>query len=306
MITAIIPVRNREHLIARAIASVTSQTFAVDEIIVVDDASTDRTVAIVDQLSRSINNLKLVSLREHVGAARARNVAINMARGDLIAFLDLDDVWHVDKLLKQVKEFDLKKKVVAVFCGIVMISTEKGYPRRHIPRPSVTLEDLCHSNLLTTMSCALISKKALLDIGGFDELLPSCQDWDLYIRLSEYGELSVVQEGLVDFLMHNGNRISRDRRSVLAGHQVVFERIYGRISDSRLKRRVRASHERRMADIFSTDCFEPLRAMRHSCKGLLLAPSLEGWQNFERASKKMLKSVILGRKQATGGAEPVN
>jgi succinoglycan biosynthesis protein ExoO len=70
MITVVIPVRNREHLIARAIESVVVQTLPVDEIVVVDDALTDRTVNVADRFANSLNNLRLISLKEQLGAAR--------------------------------------------------------------------------------------------------------------------------------------------------------------------------------------------------------------------------------------------
>ncbi len=292
MISVVIPVRNREHLITRAIESVVAQTLPVDEIIVVNDASTDHTVQVVEGLTKTLNNLTLISLKENGGAANARNIGIRIAKGNLIAFLDSDDVWHVDKLSKQVKEFEANKDTVAVFCGVVIVSPDTKYRHHYIPKPDVTQVDLYHSSSLVTMSCALILKKVLLDIGGFDTSLPACQDWDLFIRLSERGKLSVVQEELVEFWRHKGNRISRNKLSVLAGHKAVFEKIYGRISDPQLTRRVRASHEMRMADIFSTDFFEPVRAIKHSCTGLILAPSSEGWRNFQSVIKSSVKNAI--------------
>jgi glycosyltransferase involved in cell wall biosynthesis len=295
MITVVIPVRNRERLVARAIESVAAQTLPPNEIIVVDDASTDRTIDIVKGFSKSLKNLKLISLKENVGAAQARNIAVKNAKSDLIAFLDSDDIWYTDKLSKQVKEFEVNKDVVAAFCGVVIISPGTEYRHHYIPKPNVTLNDLYHSSLLVTMSCALIQKKALLDTGGFDETLRNCEDWDLFIRLAECGKISVVQEELVEYWRHQGARLTREKLSVLSSHDVVFERIYRRISDPRMKRKVRASHERRMADIFSTDCFEPFRAIGHSCKGLLLAPSTEGWYNFRAVIKASLKNAISRR-----------
>jgi glycosyltransferase involved in cell wall biosynthesis len=291
MITVVIPVRNREHLIARAIESVTAQTLPVDEIIVVDDASTDRTVDAVEGFAKSLNNLTLISLKQNVGAAGARNIGINIAKGDLIAFLDSDDVWYVDKLSKQVREFEANKYVVAVFCGVVIVSYGSNYRHHYIPKPDITQADLYHSSMLATMSCALILKKALLEIGGFDASLPSCQDWDLFIRLTECGKLSVVQEELVEFWRHKGDRISRNKLSVLAGHETVCKRIYARISDPLLKRRVRASHELRMAEIFRSEFFEPFRVIRHSCRGLMLAPS---WRNIRSVIKFLIKIAVFG------------
>jgi hypothetical protein len=68
------------------------------------------------------------------------------------------------------------------------------------------------------MSCALVSKKALVQVGFLDASLPSCQDWDLFIRLREHGKISFVQEELVEFWHHKGDRISRDKQSVHLSH----------------------------------------------------------------------------------------
>jgi glycosyltransferase involved in cell wall biosynthesis len=292
MITAVIPVHNRERLIARAIESVLAQTFHIDEIIVIDDASTDSTVAVVEGLAKSLNRLTLIPLTQNIGAARARNIGIEKAKGDLIAFLDSDDVWHRDKISKQVAEFERSKDIVGSFCGVAITTAGTKYRHSYIPKPEVTQSDLYHSSMLVTMSCALVSKKALLDIGCFDALLPSCQDWDIFIRLSDRGRLCVVQEELVEFWRHAGDRISRNKASVLAGHKIVFEKIYARISDPRLKRRVRASHQMRMAEIFSTDCFEPHRAVGHMCKGFMLAPSFDGWRKSRSVIKQLMKSAL--------------
>ena len=292
MITVVIPVRNRERLIARAIESVAAQTLPPDEIIVVDDASTDRTVDIVERLSKSLKSLKLISLKKNGGAAKARNIGIQNSKGDLIAFLDSDDVWYVDKLSKQVREFDTNNNIVAAFCGVVIVKPGSDYRHHYIPKPEITLNELYHSSLLVTMSCALIKKAAILDAGGFDETLRNCEDWDLFIRLAERGNISVVQQELVEYWRHRGARLTLEKLSVLSCHEVVFERIYKRITDRRMMRKVRASHEMRMADIFSTDFLEPFRALSHSCKSLLLAPSQEGWFNFRSVLKSSLKNTI--------------
>jgi glycosyltransferase involved in cell wall biosynthesis len=296
MISVVIPVHNREHLIARAIASVVSQTLPPDEIVVVDDGSTDHTAEVVKDLTTSLSNLRLVSLKENVGAAKARNIGIESAKGDLIAFLDSDDIWYPEKLNKQVKEFKTSNNIVAVFCGLAAISFGTGRRSDHIPKPTIDLEDLYHSNTLVTMSCALISKRTLVDIGGFDVSLPPCEDWDLFIRLAEVGKISVVQEALVEQPMHQGPRISRDKQPVLAGFDAIFDKIYARILDPHLMRRVRASYEMRMADIFSSDygC-EPFRAMWHVCKGLLMAPSRDSLRNVIRVTRASLKNSIFRR-----------
>jgi glycosyltransferase involved in cell wall biosynthesis len=293
MISVVIPVHNREHLIAQAIESVVAQTHAADEIIVVDDASTDRTAEVVVGIGKRVSAVTLVCLKENVGAARARNIGIENAKGDLIAFLDSDDVWYPEKLSKQIVAFEENNKIVAVFCGLLVDSPEAGRRICIMPKAEINVEDLFHYNILMTMSCAMVRRSVLSDIGGFDELLPPCEDWDLFIRLAEVGRLSVVQEALVEQPAHEGPRISRDRQRVLAGFDAIFEKIYARISDPSLMRKVRASYEMRMADILSADyCFDPLRAITHSCKALLLRPSPNALNNLRHVIKKSCKNLF--------------
>lgn len=293
MISVVIPVHNREQLIARAIESVVAQSLAAGEIIVVDDASTDRTAEVVAGIGKRVSTVTLVCLKENVGAAKARNIGIENAKGDLIAFLDSDDVWYPEKLSKQIIAFEEDNDVVAVFCGLVADNPDTGRRICIMPKAEVSVEDLYHYNILTTMSCAMVRRSVLSDIGGFDELLPPCEDWDLFIRLAEVGRLSVVQEALVEQPAHEGSKISRDGQRVLAGFDAMFEKIYARISDPSLMRKVRASYEMRMADILSADfCFDPLRAITHSCKGLLLSPSPNALNNLRHVMKKSCRNLF--------------
>jgi glycosyltransferase involved in cell wall biosynthesis len=291
MISVVIPVHNRELLIGRALESVSAQTLPVDEIIVVNDASTDNTSKVIESFRKKVVGLKLITLKEHGGAARARNAGIQAANGDLIAFLDSDDVWFPNKLIKQVKEFETHHNVVAVFCGMA-IRERAGVCRHYIPRSNFTHIDLYHYNLLVTMSSAVIRKQSLIEVGGFDTTLKSCQDWDLFIRLSEHGLMRVVQEELIQFSKDSHDRISRDAPSVLGGHRVVFDRIHDRISNPLLKLKVHASHQMRLADIFSSDCFEPSRAIKHACKAILLGPSPRRWKTFQLVMKRIAKGPL--------------
>lgn len=293
MISVVIPVYNREHLIARAIESVVAQSLAAGEIIVVDDASTDRTAEVVVGIGKRVSTVTLVCLKENVGAAKARNIGIENAKGDLIAFLDSDDVWYPEKLSKQMIAFEEKNDVAAVFCGLVMDNPDTGRRLCIMPKAEISVVDLFHYNILVTMSCAMVRRSVLSDIGGFDELLPPCEDWDLFLRLAEVGRLSVIQEALVEQPAHESPKISRDRQRVLAAFDAIFEKTYARISDPSLMRKVRASYEMRMGDILSADyCFDPLRAITHSCKALLLRPSPNALNNLRHVMKKSCKNLL--------------
>jgi len=284
-VATVIPVRNRATFIARALNSVASQTYQSAEIVVIDDASTDGTPDIVSGLAKQIPNIHLIKLQQNVGAGEARNVGIRQASSDLIAFLDSDDIWYPEKLEKQISEFKCNNGVIAVFSGSRAIHGDRTFA--HIPPLDVTLTDLYYSNRLSTTSSAVVLKKALEEVGGFDRLLPSCEDWDLFIRLAEIGKIRVVQEELIEFWNHEGDRISNNKLGILTGDEIVRNRIYSRISDPTLLRKVRSSHQCTLADTFSSLIFEPGRATKHAFMGIALAPSARSFRILARVIKRV-------------------
>ena len=285
-ITTVIPVRNRIKFIARALNSVVAQTYRSAEIIIVDDASTDGTSGLLAKLASELTGVRIITLDKNVGAAEARNIGIRHAKGEFIAFLDSDDAWYPEKLEKQVNEFRSDNNVVAVFTGSRAVYSDRSFS--HMPPPNITLTDLFYSNRLSTTSSALISKQALIEVGGFDPSLPSCQDWDLFLRLADIGRIRVVQEELIEFLNHEEARISRDRLSILTGHEIVRSRIYGRISNRTMLRKVRSSHHCTLADIFSCLIFEPSYAAKHALLGFALAPSVQSLRILGRVIRRTM------------------
>ena len=113
MVSVIIPTYNRAHVLPRAIESVLKQTYTELELIVVDDASTDDTAAVMTAITDP--RVRYVR-KEHGGAAAARNRGIAEAKGEFIAFQDSDDVWHSDKLEKQLAYLQAER-ADAVFCA---------------------------------------------------------------------------------------------------------------------------------------------------------------------------------------------
>ncbi|MBC2037394.1 glycosyltransferase family 2 protein [Listeria booriae] len=101
LVSVIIPTYNSEATIAKTISSVLNQTHKSLEIIIVDDASNDKTVQIVQDLDKA--QISLFVLKQNIGAAEARNIALSKARGRFIAFLDSDDTWYPEKLARQLR-----------------------------------------------------------------------------------------------------------------------------------------------------------------------------------------------------------
>jgi glycosyltransferase involved in cell wall biosynthesis len=288
-VTTVIPVYNRAQFIGRALESVRVQTYPSTEVIVVDDASTDETPYVIEGLAKTLGNLILIRLPENVGAAQARNIGAKAAKGDLIAFLDSDDWWYPEKLGKQIANLQRDREIVAVSCG--MVSTGGNTYHRYIPPADISLHSLYRSNSLISCSTVLVAKKAFVRVKGFDVSLPSCQDWDLFIRLAEIGKLSVVQEELIHYSnASSGERISNNKFAVMLGHRIVFDKIYERLSDPVLFWIVRGGHECMLAEIFSSNIPEPRRALGHALKAFAMVPSLRKLQVLARAVKLIAQS----------------
>jgi glycosyltransferase involved in cell wall biosynthesis len=113
-VTVIIPTYNYGRFVADAIASVLAQTYAVFEIVVVDDGSTDETEEVVKTFGERVRYIK----QQNAGVSAARNAGIEVSSGDLIAFLDADDTWLPEKIEKQVAKFAEDAEIGLVHCGM--------------------------------------------------------------------------------------------------------------------------------------------------------------------------------------------
>lgn len=289
-ISAIIPAYNRLALLPAAIESIRRQTIPVQEIIVVDDGSTDGTREWMRALCRSTSGIRLIE-QDHGGANRARNAGARAATGELLAFLDSDDVWEPAKLRKQLARLSCCSHAVAAFTGIRLV----GGPRERVflPPDRPSLFTLRCANVLSSTSTALIRADALRTVGGFDETLPSCQDWDLWFRLRQQGELVVIREPLVRFNCGTHTRISRDADKVDRGHAIVFDRLREGVRDPVQRKRIRASHQFVLAENDMRHG-RPIRAMRHALDGLLAAPSRWGIRIAVTSIWRSLKQGMAG------------
>lgn len=124
LVSIITPLYNSEEYISETIESVLSQSHQNWEMIIVDDCSTDNGVKIIEQYADNDDRIKLIKMKKNKGAAVARNMAIKKAEGRYIAFLDSDDIWHQDKLKKQIR-FMLKNNYSFTFTSFKKI-TESG------------------------------------------------------------------------------------------------------------------------------------------------------------------------------------
>lgn len=208
LVSAVIPTRNRLDLVRRAIASVRSQTYPNVEIVVVDDGSTDGTA----EMLANVPDVRLVRLSQGVGGAGARNRGIEAASGDLIAFLDSDDEWLPDKLTQQVPRLLDQPEVGAVYSRHYSHDDETGV-RSEVHAALYTgdiTEQLFSGRCPRTVSLFTVRRKALEEVGGFDEDLPGFQDTDLWIRIASRWRFDAVDAPLTVVHNHPGSRVTTD------------------------------------------------------------------------------------------------
>jgi GT2 family glycosyltransferase len=221
-ITTVIPVYNRGHIIKRAIDSVLSQSVRPEEIIVVDDCSIDGTP---DMLESYGDKIKLIRLQNNSGPSKARNEGIRHAGTEWIAFLDSDDCWERDKLKKQVEYLTRYPFYQIMQSEEIWIRSGKRVNAcRHHKKPAGWIWGQSLERCLVSPSGVLLKKSLLERYGSFDERLPVCEDYDLWLKISRRHPvgldpaLSVIKYGgHSDQLSHQYPAMDRFRVKSLAG-----------------------------------------------------------------------------------------
>lgn len=270
-ISVVIPVKNRPKEIKRAIDSALSQTLKPIEIIVVDDGSTDETAKAVEDIISSTPVVKLIRMKESGGAPRARNAGAVASTGDFIAFLDSDDRWKEQKLERQMKLLNDYPDAPAVFTGFEF--HYPSIPMRVSKTPeTVYREDLFGRNVLGGTSSAMLRRSAFIETGGFLPDMPSCQDWEYWLRLAAIGPLKSDPSPLVEYHFDGNVRISKNRANVERGHQRIFQIVNDSITSPSVKKQVAAQQAIRLAEIYAKQCYDPVASLRNSMRAIFLDP----------------------------------
>lgn len=220
-VSIIIPAFNAARTVERAVESIFNQTFDDYEVLVVDDGSTDDTVA---SLSRFGSRLKVIQ-KANAGVSVARNVGVASSKAPLLAFLDADDEWMPGKLALQMGRLSGRSEFVASFMSLILHDDATGIRRpliyRH--RPNLIEDLLLHSCIVGAPSSVIIRRDAFNRLGGFDPNLSQCADWDMWLRLVESGAVDVVEEPHVIYHLHSSN-MSRNVRLLEADTRAVLDK----------------------------------------------------------------------------------
>ena len=206
LVSVIIPSYNRWPMLGEAVDSVLAQTAREHELIVVDDGSTDKTPRRLRDYGARLTMLS----QSRRGVAAARNLGARQASGRYLAFLDSDDTWHPVKLERQLAFMERNPEVE--ICQTDEIWVRNGVrvnPRHRHRKPSGDIFraslDLC----LVSPSAVMMRRELFERVGGFDESLPVCEDYDLWLRIAKDVEVPLIPEALVTKRGGHADQLSR-------------------------------------------------------------------------------------------------
>lgn len=281
LISIIMPVYNGEKFIQEAIDSVFAQTVNDFELIVVDDGSTDATLAILETYGDRL----IVLRQQNSGHAAARNAAAKISRGQWIAMIDADDLWHRDKLAQQL--------AVAGDADVIYTAALNFEDSSRVDNTTFA-DGNCHNgdvfdqlvlDNFITHSSILMKRDAFLNSGGYDESLKTTCDWDLWLRMSASG---CRFQGTATPLTHyrwratsnsrNHDRTCRDRLNVLNSA----------LSSQRARRTPILIRQKAIARVWQTSAWfvaekDDRKALNWYLRSVLHRPySIRGWKEVTR------------------------
>jgi len=237
-ISVVIAAYNAAELLPETLATVGAQTLAPDEVIVVDDGSTDETAS----RARSFG-AKVISTPNR-GVSAARNTGMASASGDWIALLDADDLWHPEKLARQAHAVSLAPDVAVVACdhyqfrgdgeitlASLLASRRSRYDALSPQSLAPDVARLDHMGLRLMSigmaffpSAVLVRRDLALAVGGFDESMRRCEDYEFLLRLFARGDLLVVDSPLMGYRMQ-GSSLSTNAEEMNRGLIMLADRI---------------------------------------------------------------------------------
>ncbi len=225
-ISAIIPTFNRVNYLQRSISSILNQTYPVDEIIVVDNSSTDNTINLI---KKNFDNIKILVERQK-GVSYARNLGIAKAKNDWIAFLDSDDEWMKDKIKKQVEfiiESDFTEQFVHTNEVWFYNDQHLNQKKKHLKKGGSIFLD-CLNFCKISPSSVLLKKELFKKYGYFNTKFKVCEDYELWLRLSSSISIGYISEVLLKKNGGHNDQLSKkfwgiDRYRVKALEKIILK-----------------------------------------------------------------------------------
>lgn len=221
LVSIVTPTFNSEEYIENTIQSVLDQTYKNWELLIVDDASTDATIKIINEIAKEETRIKLFQLEVNSGAGTARNKGIEKARGDFIAFLDADDLWKPEKLQKQL--FFMNEHNALVCYSSYELIDEKGYPLNSIVNalPDLDRNKMLKANYIGNLT-GIYNVKALGKI--YMPVIRKRQDWGLWLKcIEKAGKAYGIREVLASYRVRKDS-ISSNKLNLLKYNYLFYRK----------------------------------------------------------------------------------
>jgi glycosyltransferase involved in cell wall biosynthesis len=226
-VSVVIPVHNGLPFVIEAVHSVLAQTRPPDQVIVVDDGSTDGTA---DRLDAEFGGRILLLRQKNAGVSAARNAGIAAASGDLVAFLDADDSWLPQKLERQVALLDADPGVGLVHCGVQDVDAS-GVP---LDRHDDGLDGWVVNELVLLRrpvvlgggSGLVVRRDVLAQLGGFDDHHSTAADRDLFVRIAARHRVAFLRDAMLRYRRHDTNMSSNvdlTKRDMVTALEKAFD-----------------------------------------------------------------------------------
>ncbi len=223
LVSVIVPVYNRAHLVAETVESILLQTYQPVEIILINDGSSDGSLAVLREYESRFPDRVRVIDQPNQGQTIARNNGIKVAQGQYIAFLDSDDLWVKDKLERQIPLFE--PGVGLVYSGTEIIDGAGRTVR--VESADEAMAGYIYPQLLEknrmTGGTVVVTAESLSRVGVFSTDFKAAENWDLWLRICKVYSARVVNDPLIKYRIHSNN-MSSDGRLMLSAKLQIIEK----------------------------------------------------------------------------------
>lgn len=225
-VSVIVTCYNYAKFLEGCLMSILNQTYQDFELLIINDGSTDNTDEVV---SRFLDNEKIRYIKQNnTGQAIATNNGIMVASGELVAFLDADDLWDPTKLEKQVRLFT--RDTIGVVYSRIKFMNEEGLPidkeltkKYYTPRSGYVTDALLFDNFIP-YSSTVVRKECFDKFGMFNPEYKNGLDWDLWLRISKEYEFAFVDEPLLTYRTGHPGQLTSDMERSVHCSELIFDR----------------------------------------------------------------------------------
>jgi glycosyltransferase involved in cell wall biosynthesis len=223
------PTHNRADRLTRAAQSVLSQTTTEVELLIVDDASTDRTPEVTDRLADD-RRVKVLRNESSLGPGGARNQGIAAATGDLLGFCDDDDTWLPGAAAAVEQVLGDRPELGFVTSWHQVVHDRTGRTVDYRGAAEFGAADLVWFNFVALPFGVI--RRSYFDDLAFDPTMPTCEDWDLWLRCAQERPVGVVPRVLYSYHQHGGDRVTKEAFGIRSGRQTFLDKHKGEMTEA--------------------------------------------------------------------------